>query len=98
MRARAKCVEVFPRECNGSATGSAFYNFSRYLIKNIEHDWGPSGGFPTGAGRQTGGGCGATKAFEFQQPQGAAASSRYWRWTITASHDGVGRMDAPTGA
>ena len=40
MRARRACTQVAtPALCNGSDTSSAFYNFSRFLIKNIEHDW-----------------------------------------------------------
>lgn len=43
MRARKRCVALMPAACNGSDTTSAFYNFSRFLIKNVEHDWGPEG-------------------------------------------------------
>lgn len=49
MRARRRCVAEMPAACNGSDITSAFYNFSRYLIKNVEHDWGPEGAFPGGA-------------------------------------------------
>ena len=41
MRARRRCAETMPALCNGSDTSSAFYQFSRYLLKNLEHDWGP---------------------------------------------------------
>ena len=42
MRVRRRCVEATPSLCNVSADpSSAFYRFSRYLLKNIEHDWGP---------------------------------------------------------
>ena len=92
MRARRKCVEVTPSVCNGSDASSAFYNFSRYLIKNIEHDWGPSGGFASTGGR--GKDCGAIK--QFSGFQGGPARYRYWRWSITQSHDGTGVQDAPT--
>eukprot|EP01044_Picomonas_judraskeda_P000772 COSAG03_NODE_37_length_17551_cov_15.651444_16_plen_924_part_00 len=41
MRVRRQCVESTPEVCNGSNASSAFYHFSRYLLKNMEHDWGP---------------------------------------------------------
>ena len=92
MRARRKCSQVATSSlCNGSDVTSAFYNFSRFLIKNIEHDWGPSGGFPStggGAGKD----CGAVKQFTGF----AGGPARYWRWSITQSHDGTGMHDAPT--
>ena len=90
MRARRRCVEATPSVCNGSDVSSAFYNFSRFLIKNIEHDWGPAGGFPSTGGR--GKDCGAVK--QFSGFHGGPA--RYWRWSITRSHDGVNLEDAPT--
>ena len=39
----ALTAALMPAACNGSDTTSAFYNFSRFLIKNVEHDWGPEG-------------------------------------------------------
>ena len=42
VRVRRRCVDATPSLCNVSADpSSAFYRFSRYLLKNIEHDWGP---------------------------------------------------------
>ena len=47
MRARTKCVTEQPQLCNASDHHSAFYNFSRLLLKNVEHDWGYHAGFDT---------------------------------------------------
>ena len=64
MRARRACAAAAPAICNGSDTASAFYNFSRFLIKNVEHDWGPSGGFPsTGGGGRGTEDCGAVRQY-----------------------------------
>ena len=47
MRARTRCVREQPALCNQSDNGSAFWNFSRFLIKNVEHDWGTQYGGST---------------------------------------------------
>ena len=44
LRVRRRCARDAPALCNGTDTSGAFYNFSRFLAKNIEHDWGYSRG------------------------------------------------------
>ena len=64
MRARRQCIATNPTACPANPDpSSAFYNFSRYLIKNIEHDWGPSGSFPTTGSGGVPTDCGAVKSF-----------------------------------
>ena len=86
MRARRQCIATNPTACPANPEpGSAFYNFSRFLIKNIEHDWGPSGSFPTTGSGGAPTDCGAVKSFA-----GVHGHGRFWRWTISKSHDGSG--------
>ena len=86
MRARRQCIATNPTACPANPEpGSAFYNFSRFLIKNIEHDWGPSGSFPTTGSGGAPTDCGAVKSFA-----GVHGHGRFWRWTISKSHDNSG--------
>ena len=43
MRARNRCTREQPAACNASDFDGRFANFSRFLAKNIEHDWGTAG-------------------------------------------------------
>jgi hypothetical protein len=87
MRARSRCATEAPTACNDSDTTAAspFYNFSRFLLKNIEHDWGSNGGFA-----QTGPSGGIEDCAGVATFGGFNGTGSWWRWVIRNSLDGVG--------